>query len=78
MNPNLRKVVPLNETKFVTEETISQLLSAVVEGMKTLSDIADSLETISLYFERKGSEEGLFSEEDFESPPENNGPEDPA
>ena len=52
--------------KISPEQISESLVTALLEGIKSLGDIADSLEMISLYFERKGAAEELFSEEDFE------------
>lgn len=45
---------------------------------ETLADIAESLEVISLYFERMGRKEGLFTDKDFVGDESKEVPNDPA
>lgn len=63
LNPgqmNVKKPSPQS-----VEQMTAAYFEAIVEGAETLASIDQSLATIALYFERKGIEEGVLKQEDF-------------
>lgn len=46
----------------MTEADVAELSIAYMQAM---CDLADSMQTVELYFIRKGKKEGLFTEDEF-------------
>ena len=57
---------------------LSDIGKVLVGISESLAGLNENIDTIALYYERKGAEEGIFSPEDFPTPEEESGGENEA